>query len=58
MSYDELDTRIQEKDKEFADIIVRVLESCINCKSIKPIRTNLIGEGCDLTVRSAPGFWR
>ena len=50
MSYDELVVSIQDKDKEFADQIVRVLESCKNWKTIKPIRTNLIGEGCDLTA--------
>ena len=45
MPYDELDKPIQEKDKEFADLIVRVLESCKKWKTIKPTRTNLIGEG-------------
>ena len=53
ISYDELDTPIQEKDNEFADLIVRMLESCKNWKSIKPTRTNLIGEGCDLTAFGA-----
>ena len=53
MSYDELDTPIQEKDKEFADLIVRVLESCKKWKTIKPTRTNLIGEGYNLTALGA-----
>ena len=53
MSYDELDVPIKEKDKEFSDLIVRVLESCENWKSIQPTRTNLIGEGCDLTALGA-----
>ena len=53
MSYDELDVPIQEKDKELSDLIVRVLESCKNWKSIKPTRTNLIGERCDLTALGA-----
>ena len=30
-----------------------MLESCKNWKSIKPTRTNLIGEGCDLTALGA-----
>ena len=53
MSYDELDTPIQEKDKEFADLIVRVLESCKNWKTINPTRTNLIVERCQLTALGA-----
>ena len=50
MPYDELDKTIQEKDKEFADLIVRVLKSCKKWKTIKPTRTNLIGEGYELTA--------
>ena len=44
---------LQEKDKEFADLIVRVLESCTKWKTIKPTRTNLIGEGYNLTALGA-----
>ena len=44
MSYDELDMPIQEKDKEFSDLIVRVLESCKNWKSIMPLEIILYGD--------------
>ena len=38
---------------QFADLIVRVLESCKKWKTIKPTRTNLIGEGYELTTLGA-----
>ena len=47
MSYDELDLPIQNKDKEFVDLIVRVLESCKKWKTIKCV--------CEWRIAS---FWR
>ena len=53
MPYAELDKPIIEKDKEFAELITRVLESCKKWKTIKPTRTNLIGENYELTALGA-----